>query len=113
VPYKRVDFIDIPLTKQEKEQFKKWMSAQAESFDPVVAFLGQGYRLSFSWDQDNQCVACFVSTKDPDSKNSDCILTARSDEWHKAVWAAFYKHTMILNGLWRQKRKAKEDTVDY
>lgn len=106
---KTVQWIDITLTKAEKEGLKKAFNDTAGGFDCLSEICADGLKMSLSWDARNECYAVFLIPASDDHINVGCILTARSDEPWKAVFAAWYKHTKVLKKDWRPRGGKKDD----
>lgn len=99
-----VDFINRPLLEAEKDHFKEWFSKLDNDFDEVVgAFILEGFKLSLTWDDNNQCVIASMTCKDEQSPNYNKVLTSRGNQPLETLCMCFYKHVVIFHsGKWEQ-----------
>jgi len=106
---KTTQWIDITLTKAEKDALKKAYNDETTQVNALELVLADGLKISLSYDEKNECYACFLIPVGDDHINAGCILTARSDEAWKAVFAAWYKHERVLKKDWRPRGGKKAD----
>lgn len=100
--YNQVEFVNVSLTKKDKETFKTWYDARiAELPDMVAKFISEGYKISFRWDSDNECYICSATCIDESMENHNKCLTSRSDQWLEALALNLFKtDTLCKDGIW-------------
>jgi len=106
---KSVQWIDVTLTKVEKEALKKAYNDHENTPDILTEMLADGLSIKIAHDERNDCVSVFLLPVGDEHVNAGCIMTARSDEPWKAVFAAWFKHKRILKGDWRPRGGKKDD----
>ena len=94
-----MEFINVTLTEQQKDEFKSWSKKQSASIaDDIGQVMVDDYRLSCNWDDNNQCFIATLTGKEDQDFNSGKALSARSDDWYEAIALALYKHMVIFDG---------------
>jgi len=98
----QVKWIDFVLSDEQtahmKGEFKDW-KAIAPLMEEMV---GDGYKLSISYDAFNSCLACFVTPGPNDVQNLGCVLAGRGKSVFSAVRGAIYRHVFIFEKVWRE-----------
>lgn len=93
------EFVNYKLTKDDKKQFDKWASDNADKLIPLVTQLFEaGYKLSISPDLDNLCYIATITSTKHSAHNKMSAMTSRSDDWTEAVMIGLYKHFVVFDG---------------
>lgn len=100
-----VQWIDIQLDKALKEKLKAWFDELPAAFDPMADLMNKDYKVSIGWDKRNNCYACWLVPIGEKHRNAGCILTSRSNDWVKAVYAAYWRSEILKKGNWWVAKK--------
>jgi len=93
-------FVDIPLTGHAWEEIDEWGGTPDSIFDHATALMEDGYRLGFSYNNQNGAFICSVTCKDDESVNKGKTFTAFAGSWFEALQAALYKHYVVAGQNW-------------
>lgn len=97
-------FIDLRLDDDERADFEIYV--KGFEWNELLEVLADEIKLGISWDGTSDCyLVTFTSTKHG-GKNVRYILTARADDWVRAVALVCYKHTRLLEGDWGRFKPA-------
>jgi len=92
-------FVNFRLGKEEKDEFKAYMSAKPDILSEKLAiFIGEGHKVSLSWDDNNKCFIGSATCKDEGSINNNHCMTSRSDDWFEALMMNVYKANELAAG---------------
>lgn len=87
------DFVEIPLTEEQKADFKAMYAKDANALlGYIPELVGDGYKLSSTWDEPNKCFIVSLTCKDPLSTNFGYVMTSRAGDLWEAMSLALYKH---------------------
>lgn len=93
-------FVEIPLGNVSWEDIHKAYGAADAAFDAVQELLLDGYRMSFSFNEQSDAVICSVTCKAEGSPNSGKTFSAFAATWTDALITALYKHFVIAGEVW-------------
>jgi len=98
----KVKWVDFTLTDEQaghmKSEFKDW-----KAIAPILEeMVGEGYKVSISYDAFNGCLACFITPGPNDVQNLGSILAGRGKSVFSAVRGAIYRHIFVFEKVWRE-----------
>jgi len=101
LPLPEYSFVKFELSRGEKAEFAKSLPADmARVWDTLYAFLGDGHKLSLSYDVNNNCyIASLTCNGGSRTQNHRAVLTARADNVDVALALLLYKDE-LLEGHW-------------
>jgi len=105
-----VEFVRYELDKAQKEDLKARVKKGFNPMDMLSELVEAGYRVSFKWDAYAGCPACFLNPPD-DSPNKGKCLTGRGRLAENAFVEAFYKHSVVFDGVWPNSEAPKGYTA--
>jgi|SRR6185369_12702437 hypothetical protein len=95
-----VDFVNVVLSKEQKQQLMKWDVKGEVTFDVIAKLVTDGFKLSISADKAHDCVGAYLTTaRSSDGVRQQC-LSARGPDFFGALRALVFKHAIILDGDW-------------
>lgn len=105
--WRKIEFVNINLSKAEKTQFKSWFSDnEAEIPRLAAAFIAQGYKTSMKWDNENECFIVTATCEDDTMPNGGKAMSSRSDNWVEAVALNIWKTDVLCDGgIWEGTAK--------
>lgn len=98
-PFKQSEFINYPLSAEQKKEIKAWRPDLADYDDMMLKLEETGYRISFRWDERNEAHACWVNPVAEDHPNAGLTLSGRGSTPLKAFKQAMYIHN-LFEGDW-------------
>lgn len=93
-------FANIPFNADEREAFTSWFDGEKDVFTPLVSLFENGYKISFSPDNDRKCVICTVTGTATKGHNSGYAMVSRAPDWHSALAVAIFKHFELAHEDW-------------
>jgi hypothetical protein len=94
----KFEFVAINLTEDEKKQFKKaYTDKPNDLLGQLDGLLKNGYKLSLSYDNQNNCVLASLTGKDPNSPNYNYVMTSRAGESWESMALALFKHYVVCD----------------
>lgn len=99
-PSWEADFVSCELSKETKEQLKKWDVKGELTFDLVSKLVDDGYKLSISADKSHDCVGAYLTSPSSVDGSRKRILSARGPDLFGALRAIAFKHAIVLEGEW-------------
>lgn len=91
--WQQFDFVEVRLNEEEKTDFKKRYSSEADKLLGMVdEIVKNGYKISSSYDTTNNCIIVALTCKEPNSPNFNYVMTSRAGEVWEATALAMYKH---------------------
>lgn len=91
-------FIDLRLNDDERAEFESF--AANFQWSELEDCIGDDLKLGLSFDSvTGTYLATFTSDKHA-GQNLRCVLTARADDWQRAVVLVIFKHLRLLEGDW-------------
>lgn len=95
-----VDFVNVNLSKVQKEELFKWDVKGEVTFDAISRLVDDNYKLSISSDKAHDCVGAYLtSPAGPNGGRKQC-LGARGPDFFGALRALAFKHLIVLEGDW-------------
>lgn len=92
-------FVNTRLTATQAEQFREWAKAASkESLGYIAELLGDGYKLSFTYDHNNNCYICSLTGHAEHGVNAALIMTSRSNDWEESLLLNAFKHFVLFQG---------------
>lgn len=93
-----LDFIDYQLSAEEKDACEAWKESLGGDFlncpDDVVQ---AGYRITFTFDDKNNCIVVTVIGRATDCPNYNKAMTTRHSNIQKALTMAMYKQIVVFD----------------
>lgn len=97
--WNKIEFVNRNLDADEGEKFKVWAKGvDNESGTLISEIMVDDYKLSVTYDDNNECFIATITGKDEQRHNPNKALSARSDNWYEAVMMALYKHLVLFGG---------------
>ncbi len=112
--WEQATFIPRELTAEEQKLCKDW-GVDAEHLASELGKLNEvGYKVTFRWDDFNECYACWFLPPKDHRDNAGLILTGRGSSALKAFKQALYKHTALFDEIWPRggDRRGGQDIDD-
>jgi hypothetical protein len=94
------NFVEISLAGHDMAQIEAAFGTVDALFDALTTMLGEGYRLSMSYNPQNDAVIASVTCKDEESVNAGCTYTSFATDWVTALKIAAYKHFVVTEQNW-------------
>lgn len=106
--FQQVEFINIPLTEAQEDEFDAWVKKnEATWHDKVSDMQGNMYKFGMSFDSQNASFIVSVTCKDEQDENFNKCFTARSDSWIEALQIAVFKHYVVCKETWQDNQKKR------
>lgn len=111
----RVEFCDIPLSKEDKEALVEWWP---EDFDLLLWIEAQnenGYKVSFSYDFYNDCsnVSLIATRACTIEANAGLCMVSRGSSMLNAIKACLYRLAKYCaDGVWPRDIQGETDDFD-
>jgi hypothetical protein len=103
-----VDFAALKLNAEQKKAFQGWVKEQqAHEIDPLFELVPNGWKLSVSFDAENDCYIVSLTQRDEDDINHNICVVSRSGDPYEALWIGFYKISVMADG-----KKLPTEAVD-
>jgi len=93
------EFVDLELSKAEKEALKDFCNTAEELDATLEGFLADETKVTFRYDERNRCFVAFGFAA-AGSENDGYILTGRGGSVTRAIRQLLYKGVVILDGDW-------------
>ena len=112
--FNEAKFITYSLSKEQTKELKAMPFEMADLDTTFLRLLEEGYKITFRWDEYNQCYACWLIPPNENHPNVGYILSARGSTPVKALKQAGYIHWNIFDKDWSEWYQAKpgEDIDD-
>lgn len=96
-----VEFVNFKLNPAEKKDFETWHSEKGNAMLKALHETLEGdYKLSLSYDANNECFIAAMTGRD-ESLNPNRCITMRSTDWQKALFSLAYINAVIFKyGVW-------------
>lgn len=98
--YGDVKFINYALSNEQKIKLKAVDFTPEDLISHLDKLVTSDYKVSFSYDDYEQCYACFLIAKGRDHLNKGLILAARGSTCIKAFKQAMYIHFELFEENW-------------
>lgn len=94
-------FIQRRLSRDEKDDFLQRLSNNEFNYEHLDAFVRQGYKVSFKFNEKQDSFNCTVIASNADSVNAGLMLSSFAEDVFTALSLCTYKHTVLAeNGDW-------------
>lgn len=103
-----VDFVNVSLSKEQKENLKRWDVKGELTFDQVTKLVDDGYKLSISADKAHDCVGAYLTTPPDVAGTRKRCLSSRGPDFFGSLRALMFKHLIILDGDWGSAAESGE-----
>jgi len=94
-------FINIRVDDSQAAEFEKWWPDYRQevwrSFDDL---LGAGMKVSFAYDEENECYICSFTGKGWEASTSRWCMTTRAGTLDESLALAMFKHFVLADGDW-------------
>lgn len=92
-------FAAVSLDKANKERFHVWFETNSSDVETYLHNLAtEGWKTSFSWDQENDCFLASATMRDEDHVNYDICVTSRSGNLVEALMLNVFKIDVMHEG---------------
>ena len=97
-----VKFVNMTLTKEQRIEFAAWYKEHVQDLETLWEdHVSMGYKMSFRWDNENDCYIASSTGTEDNKHNKNLCLTSRSDVLAEAVMLQIYKTNVLCkNGVW-------------
>jgi len=96
-------YINIELDEDDRASCRQWLAEPSIKEHALQQLIDGKYQLKVSYDQNNDCYACYVSGHWKLNKlDADWTLTGRGSTVDKAIGQALYKHFVLLKNGWEE-----------
>lgn len=101
-------FVEMRLDKSARAEFQAYVAASSnELWDDLRGMLQSGYKLSVTYQSNNDCFLASLTCKGDGDPNEGLVLTSRSDDMIDAVLLGVYKTTVLCkDNTWPRDRQA-------
>lgn len=90
--WQQVVFFNAPMDKSDKKKFEEWTKLpQNEFHERVGNEVVLGWKVSISWDDDNECYIGAMTQRNEGHINYNTCITSRSDVMWEAIALCAYK----------------------
>lgn len=98
-----VEFVTINLSADDGKKFNGWKETLGDVWaDEFATYVSNGFKVGLTWDNNNACFIASLTGKEEGSKNYNCCLTARSQEWVEALQLVHFKASVFCaDGRWQ------------
>ncbi len=100
--FRPVEFVRCTLTSDDKKNFSAWVAQNDDSlFDLELAVLHDGYKISYSYDEEREAVVCTFIPKADSHINHGYGLSSFGKTQEQALHVNVFKtQHMAKNGEW-------------
>lgn len=85
-------FCAISLDTAGKDAARKWLSLHGKDIDDLATLMVRdGWKTSFTWDDDNDCFIAAATMRTEGDRNYDVCVSSRSDIMWDALMLNYYK----------------------
>lgn len=99
--FKRSEFINYDLTKDDKARFKAWISGNGfDPWDIIDKLIESGYTLAIKPDSYHDCYAAYIQPVSEDNPNTGYILSGRAGSGSMAALGALFRHLVVFECEW-------------
>lgn len=103
-PFQKSTFVDYSLTPRELAAMKQWAKERTDVSDMMHKVIETGYKLTFSWDERNQCHCCWMIPAVPQNDNFGLILSGRGRNPVNALCQCLWCHFVKFKAAWPGKQ---------
>lgn len=99
-------FVDVPVSGDDWPLVLKEYGDYESLNEALAGLVGNGYRVSFSYNPANDAIICSVTCKDEESVNNGMTMTSFAGTWPEALMVAAYKHYVVTKQNWAKAASA-------
>lgn len=94
-------FVNIRLNDDDKLAFATWREMRGGDFwNTFDDLLGQGMKVAFSYDPENECYICTLTGRLMSTDNSRYCMTTRAGTFEESLALSVWKHEMTGDGYY-------------
>jgi hypothetical protein len=93
-------YIKVSLTKEQDAEFDVWKETVTDVFAWMDTLVGDGYKLSFSFDDYHSGVSAALYASGAKMETAGYSLTSWGENVEEAYLMLCYKHFVICNQFW-------------
>lgn len=102
------DFVQYELSKEQQASCKAWSFTGDDASDALDKLVQASYKITFRFDERNNCPACWIIAEKENVMNPNMILSGRGSTPIKAFKQACFKHFILFEGVWGEYVRKKE-----
>lgn len=91
------------MSEKDKEKFRSNPPTTEQTYDWLDRMCRDGYKLSVSFSEKYDCYSAFLTATDEAPSNRGMCLSARAASMFLAQACLFFKHVVMLDGVWVNK----------
>lgn len=97
-------FYTLNLSQEQRDLFEQMLSKPDTLMSSVAGCIENGFKLSLSYDDYNECFTASLTCRDESSPNNQKIVTARHNTWDRALLLVAFKVDIVLGyAAWKQQ----------
>jgi len=108
----QAEFVRYDLTEAEKAKVKGTEFDEIALVETIEKLTQAGYKMTFRWDDYNECQGCWLLAPENDENNKGLILTGRGSTSLKAFKQAAWLHFTRFKEIWPQPTSKRELELD-
>lgn len=94
-------FVNIRLDASDRDAFAVWKEMRGSEFWQMFDdILGQGMKVGFAYDQENECYVCTFTGRLMETEGSRYCMTTRAGTVDESLMLACWKHEMTGSGFY-------------
>lgn len=94
-------FINIKVEEAQTADFLNWWETnRQEAWRAIDDLMGEGMKISFSYDAENECYICSFTGKGWDTSLSRWCMTTRAGTFDEVAALAVWKHVVLADMQW-------------
>lgn len=98
-------FINIRVNDDMRSVFTSWWGEhRTECWQALDDLMGEGMKVSLSYDNDNQCYSCAFTGRGWESSTKRWCMTTKAGTLDEVIALALWKHFELANGNWGDYR---------
>lgn len=101
-------FIQYELTKEDVAVLKREFVPKFETAAAIISLVSDGYKITFKWDDRNDCASVFLFPPPNDKTKSGLVLTGRGSTANSALIEVCFKHWTCFDTNWPTREDAKK-----
>jgi len=98
--YELPKFVSCELTDAERDKCKNNLVEPNELLETVSDLVGNGYKITVSYDNRSDCVSAFLTGTPGQRTNKGLALSSRAPDAQGALTVLFFKHFEKLKENW-------------
>lgn len=102
-------FCNYVLTDADKEKYKVWDVDDHDLWDVLATCLQSGYKISTSYNAQNDTYSATLMCNDAQSVNAGYCLSAFAPDVYHALRTLIFKHTEVLEFDWQSATVKEQD----